>query len=103
VLLIDDMISTGGTIARSIEALLAAGAKPGITVVATHGLFVGGAREVIDTPAVAQFVVTDSIAPEKWEKLRIASIAPLLASAISRTGGFHERFAVDWQVFAGAA
>jgi ribose-phosphate pyrophosphokinase len=102
VLLIDDMISTGGTIARSIEALLAAGAKLGIIVAATHGLFIGGARELIDTPAVAQFVVTDSMVMQNWEKLCIASIAPLLASAISRAGGFHERCAVDSQGFAGA-
>ncbi len=33
-LIVDDMISTGGTIRRSIDALLAAGARPEITVVA---------------------------------------------------------------------
>ena len=39
--IIDDMISTGGTIDRAVEALLAAGALPEISIVATHGLFVG--------------------------------------------------------------
>lgn len=97
VVLIDDMISTGGTMARSIEALLTAGAKPDITVVATHGLFLAGARELIDTPAVTAVVVTDSIVQEKWDKLRIASIAPLLASAISRAGGFRHGAVVDSQ------
>ncbi|MGZ5493563.1 MAG: hypothetical protein ACXW3E_08760, partial [Thermoanaerobaculia bacterium] len=79
------------------------GAKPGIIVAATHGLFMGGARELIDRPAGAQFVGTDSMVRQAGEKLRIASIAPLLASAISRTGGFHERCAADSQGFAGAA
>ena len=39
--IIDDMTSTGGTIDRAVEALLAAGALPEISIVATHGLFVG--------------------------------------------------------------
>jgi ribose-phosphate pyrophosphokinase len=87
VMLIDDMISTGGTIARSIDALLAEGAKHEITVVATHGLLLPGARELIDGPAVKEVIVTDSIIPERWDKLRVVSIAPLLASAISLAMG----------------
>src|SRR4051812_31901578 len=43
-LIIDDMISTGGTIAESIEVLLGAGARPEIVVAATHGLLLDGAR-----------------------------------------------------------
>jgi phosphoribosylpyrophosphate synthetase len=35
-LIVDDMISTGGTIAESVAALRAAGARPEITVAATH-------------------------------------------------------------------
>ena len=40
-LIIDDMISTGGTINESIKALLEAGARPQISIAATHGLFIG--------------------------------------------------------------
>ncbi|HEY7093092.1 MAG TPA: ribose-phosphate pyrophosphokinase, partial [Ktedonobacterales bacterium] len=46
-LIVDDMIATGGTLIRSIEALLAAGARPDILIVATHGLFVAPAREAL--------------------------------------------------------
>jgi ribose-phosphate pyrophosphokinase len=85
VLIIDDMISTGGTIRRSIDALLAAGAKPEIMVAATHGLFLPGAREMLDLDTVREVVVTDTIPPGTgWEKLRVASIAPVLAYAIRR-------------------
>jgi len=38
------MISTDGTIDASINALLAAGSRPGISVAAAHGLFVQDAR-----------------------------------------------------------
>jgi ribose-phosphate pyrophosphokinase len=53
-LIIDDMISTGSTIAESIRALLAAGARPEIRIAATHGVFVLDARRKLDHPAVQE-------------------------------------------------
>ncbi len=85
-LIIDDMISTGGTIARSIEALLAAGAAPDVTVAATHGLFVGRARELLSGPPIRGVYVTDTVpvAAAGWERLHVVSVAPLLAAAIQQ-------------------
>jgi ribose-phosphate pyrophosphokinase len=85
-LIIDDMISTGGTIARAVEALLAAGAHPEITVAATHGLFVGEARARLGHEAVRRVLVTDTVAAadRAWPELQIVSVAPLLAAAIRR-------------------
>jgi ribose-phosphate pyrophosphokinase len=51
------MISTGGTIAESIEALLNAGARPEIFVAATHGVFVEGARERLSHGAVREVLL----------------------------------------------
>jgi ribose-phosphate pyrophosphokinase len=82
-LIIDDMISTGGTIARAVEALLAAGARPEIVVLATHGLFVGEAWAALGHEAIREVFVTDSVAPARPEsRLRVISIAPLVAAAI---------------------
>lgn len=89
-LVIDDMISTGGTIARAVEALLGAGARRDIVVAASHGLFVGDARDKLSHEAIQEILVTDSLAADRtWPRLRIVSVAPLLAEAISRlhTGG----------------
>ncbi|MDR3638470.1 MAG: ribose-phosphate pyrophosphokinase [Isosphaeraceae bacterium] len=85
-LIIDDMISTGGTIARAVEAVLAAGARPEITVAATHGLFVGEARRLLAHEAVRAVVVTDTVAcaEQPWPLLEVVSVAPLLAEAIRR-------------------
>ena len=85
-LIIDDMISTGGTIAESIEALLKAGARPEITIAATHGVFVEGCRDKLSHKAVREVLVTDTIAvaAQGWEQLKVVSVAPLLASAIRR-------------------
>lgn len=94
-LVIDDLISTGGTIAESVEALLAAGARPEIAVAATHGLLVGPARQKLAHPAIRRLLVTDTVPlpGEAWPHLHVVSVAPLLAEAIRRIaadGSLHE-------------
>jgi ribose-phosphate pyrophosphokinase len=85
-LIVDDMISTGGTVAESITALLNAGARPEIMVAATHGLFVLDARKKLSHPAVSELFVTDTVNPveKDWPQLRVISIAPLIAGAVKR-------------------
>ena len=86
-LIVDDMISTGGTIAESITALIESGARTEITIAATHGLFVQGAREKLSShEAVREIFVTDTVpvAQREWPQLHIVSIAPMIAAAINR-------------------
>ena len=83
-LIVDDMISTGGALAESITALLAAGARPEIIVAATHGLFVVDARKKLSHPAVREVFVTDTINQTGWPQLNVVSIAPLIAGAVRR-------------------
>jgi ribose-phosphate pyrophosphokinase len=92
-LIVDDMISTGGTIATSVEALLQAGARPQITVAATHGLFLDGARDKLSHKAIGEVFVTDtvSVGGREWPQLRVVSIAPLIAATI-------ERFMIDGSI-----
>ena len=52
-LIVDDMISTGGTVGKSVEALLEAGAREEIIVAATHGLFIDGAKEFLRRAGVS--------------------------------------------------
>jgi ribose-phosphate pyrophosphokinase len=85
-LIVDDIISTGGTVAESIAALLEAGARPEILVAATHGLLLLGAREKLAHPTVREVFVTDTVcvAEQDWPQLRVVSIAPLIAGALKR-------------------
>jgi ribose-phosphate pyrophosphokinase len=85
-LIVDDIISTGGTIAGSIQALLRAGARPGMVVAATHGLLLPGARARLEACFVDAVYITDSIgvSDPAWTKLHVVSIAPLLAEALER-------------------
>lgn len=88
-LIVDDMISTGGTMAESIAVLLEAGARPEITIAATHGLLLPGARDKLRHAAVREVIVTDTVPVDTrgWSTLRVASIAPLIAAALRRFTG----------------
>jgi ribose-phosphate pyrophosphokinase len=85
-LIIDDMISTGGTVAESVEALRAAGAREKIIVAATHGLLLAGARDRLTRAGVSEVWVTDTVAvtEKDWPQLRLVSVAPLLSAALRR-------------------
>jgi ribose-phosphate pyrophosphokinase len=83
----DDMISTGGSINEIVNALLANGANPEITVACTHAVLAGPAVERLSRPEIKELIVTDTIplAPEKrTPKTTVLSTAPLFAQAIRR-------------------
>ncbi len=84
--IVDDMISTGGTIEAAVKALLAAGCRRQITVVASHALLVGPAVERLSALPLERLVVTDSLQLPKHGPLPIetVSLAPMLAETIAR-------------------
>jgi ribose-phosphate pyrophosphokinase len=87
VLVIDDMISTGGTIEKAIEALLKGGcSSTGIKVAASHALLVGPAAERLGKLAIEKIYVSDSVpAPEQFPvPIEVSSVAGLLAETIQR-------------------
>jgi ribose-phosphate pyrophosphokinase len=84
VILIDDMIDTGGTICNAAVALREAGAKL-IFVAATHGVLSGEAIENLSAAPIDQTVVCDTVyiaEAKKSDRLKIISVAELLAQAI---------------------
>jgi len=84
--IVDDMITTGGTIAEAARALRAHGARDGLMVVASHGLLVSGAAERLRGAGVSEVLVSDSIAAESDGALPVtrAGIASLLADVVRR-------------------
>jgi ribose-phosphate pyrophosphokinase len=82
-IIVDDMISTGGTIEAAARALLQAGCKPRIVVAASHLLLVSGAADRLARLPIQQLVGTDSVAGEPATAIKRASIAPLLAETIA--------------------
>ncbi len=82
-ILIDDMISTAGTMRRGIEALLHLGARPDVRVAATHAVFTPPAMERLDHPAITGIYVTDTIPLQETDaRITVLSVAELLAKAI---------------------
>ncbi|MHB0999344.1 MAG: ribose-phosphate diphosphokinase [Armatimonadota bacterium] len=84
-IIIDDMITTGGTIHRSVEALLREGAKDDIRVVASHGVLVGKAMEYLSDPAINKVIISNTVPVidnTLQDKLVTVSVAPLIARAI---------------------
>ena len=61
-IIVDDLIGSGTTIARTVKACRALGATD-IYAAATHGLFVGDAQQVLADDALTGIVVTDSVPP----------------------------------------
>ena len=83
VILVDDVISTGGTLRRAVEALIEAGARPDVRIAATHAVLAGDARDRLAHPAIKEVIVTDTIPLPLEDRYTVLSVAPLLASAIA--------------------
>ncbi|MFW6027511.1 MAG: ribose-phosphate diphosphokinase [bacterium] len=89
VLVIDDLISTGGTMTRAAEACLDAGARA-VHAFAAHGLFTGNAADAVADPRLAGVYITDTVPPFRLTPetvsahVEVISAAPLFAEAIRR-------------------
>ena len=85
VLLIDDMISTAGSITEAARVCRDRGALS-VRIAATHGVLCGPARERLRDAPVEEIVLTDTIPVDTTglPTLRVLRIAPLLAEAITR-------------------
>jgi len=94
ILIVDDMIDTGGTLIAAVRALIKKGVQE-IYVSATHPILSGSAYEMIESSSLKELVVTDTI-PLKQEKaktkIKVLSVAPLLGEAIRR---IHENKSVS--------
>lgn len=88
-IIVDDLISTGGTIARAAAACRDRSAKR-VYAAATHGLFVDPAARVLGSSGLERIVVTDTVPPFRLpyqlvqEKVTVLESAPLVAEAIRR-------------------
>jgi ribose-phosphate pyrophosphokinase len=88
-IVIDDLISTGGTLLQAAIACRERGATR-IYATATHGLFIGDSGQLLSGAEIDKIVVTDSVLPFRLsrqlivKKLAVVSAAPLFAEAIRR-------------------
>ena len=87
VLMVDDMISTAGTMCSAVELVRKTGAKR-VLVGATHPLLCGPAVERLNAANIDRITVTDTIPinhkAEALKNLEVLSVAPLLGEAVNR-------------------
>jgi ribose-phosphate pyrophosphokinase len=84
VIMIDDIIATGGTLVNAAERLVEDGATE-VWAAATHGEFSGNAYEKIEDSVIREVVVTDTLPLKSGRprsKIKTLTIAPILASTI---------------------
>jgi ribose-phosphate pyrophosphokinase len=91
VVMLDDMISTGGTLRRAAAAARAAGATR-IYAAATHGLFQGDPAKLLGDPALDGVVVADTVPPPALPaalaaRLTVLDSSGLVAEAINGLRG----------------
>ncbi|MBC7329441.1 ribose-phosphate pyrophosphokinase [bacterium] len=85
VIMVDDIVDTGGSLLKGAEALLERGAKK-IFACCTHPVLSGEAVKKIEDGPIEELVVTDTIplGEKNSQKIKVLSVAPLLAEAIAR-------------------
>jgi ribose-phosphate pyrophosphokinase len=91
---VEDIITTGGTVSKLATALRRQGANR-VIIAATHPVLSGDAIERLRKADVEEVIVTDTvpISPEKMDgRIKVLSVAPLLAEAIIRV---HENRSVS--------
>jgi ribose-phosphate pyrophosphokinase len=86
-ILLDDLIDTGGTLTQAVDTIYNHGAKS-VSACATHAVFSGPAINRIQESRLQEVVVTDTIplssAAQQCKKIKVLTVAPLLAEAIKR-------------------
>jgi ribose-phosphate pyrophosphokinase len=87
VILIDDMIDTGGTAVKSAEALIKSGAKT-ISMFCTHGVLSGDVVKNIENSYIDELIITDTIDNQEKlkgsKKIKVLTVSNLIAEAMRR-------------------
>jgi ribose-phosphate pyrophosphokinase len=91
VVMVDDLISTGTTLARAARACRERGALA-VHALATHGLFIDGAAPLFEEGVLDSVIVTSSVPPFRLAegqrgRVTLLDIAPFLAEAVRRMHG----------------
>lgn len=89
VILVDDLIDTGGTIVNAVKALVDMGAKE-VYACCTHAVLSGPAIERINSSHLKEFIILNTIPlteEKKIEKIKAISVASIFAEAIERIYG----------------
>ena len=86
-ILFDDMVDTAGSLCNAAKALVEVGGAKNIYACASHGVLSGPAIQRINDSVITELAFLDTItpvAPDKSEKIKYLTVAPMFAEAIER-------------------
>ena len=86
VILLDDMVDTGGSLCHAAEALVTIGGARDVVAAASHGVLSGPAIQRITDSVLDEVVFLNTIPPrhgQHCDKIKYISVAHLFAEAIS--------------------
>ena len=84
VILVDDMIDTGGTLAKASDIMMERGALS-VRAICTHPILSGEAYERIENSSLLELIVSDTIPLKKsTSKIKVVTCAPLFADVMHK-------------------
>jgi ribose-phosphate pyrophosphokinase len=82
IILLDDMIDTGGTLCKAADMMVERGASS-VRAMCTHAILSGKAYENIEKSKIKELIVTDTVpSKQKSAKIKVLSVAELFAKVI---------------------
>lgn len=94
VILVDDMIDTGGTLTKAADLMMERGAKS-VRAICTHPILSGEAIDRIENSSLIELIVSDTIPLKRpSSKIKVVSCAPLFADVMHKV---HENTSISGQ------
>jgi len=83
VIIIDDMVDTAGTMVKAAAALKGKGATS-VMAIATHGVLSGKAYDNLNSDALDELCISNTLVTKPHDSIKVLSVAPLFAEVIRR-------------------
>jgi ribose-phosphate pyrophosphokinase len=87
IVLVDDIIDTGGTITKAADLMMQQGARS-VRAICTHAVFSGDAADRLENSSIKEVIIADTLPRESHGKITVLSTAELFADVIDRIHNF---------------